>query len=159
VIERIFVASAKGAPLEEVVAAETVAGMGIAGDRNFGKSRWNGQNLTLVEAEEIESVCAAWNVPVDLASTRRNVVVRGVRLDGLVGRVFRVGEVVLRGVELCEPCKSLAGHLAPLGVSVAEVLRAYRGRGGLRCDVVSGGVLRVGQDLAMDVEGGCASIP
>jgi MOSC domain-containing protein YiiM len=159
VIEHLFVAAAKGAPLLSVEAFEVVAGMGIVGDRNFGKSRWKGQNLTLVEAEEIESVCAAWGVPADLASTRRNAVVRGVRLNGLVGRDFRIGGVVLRGMELCEPCKTLGGYLSGKGVSIAEVLRAYKGRGGLRCDVVAGGVLRVGQNLITEGEAGCGSTP
>lgn len=157
-IERLFVAVAKGVPLLDVRDVRVEAGMGIAGDRNFGMSRWKGQNLTLVEAEEIEAVCAAWGIPADLASTRRNVVVRGVRLNGLVGRTFRIGEVVLRGVELCEPCKTLGGYLSGWGVPVAEVLRAYKGRGGLRCDVVAGGMLRVGQDLVWK-EDGCGSTP
>jgi MOSC domain-containing protein YiiM len=71
--------------------------------------------------------------------TRRNLVVRGVYLNHLVGRELRVGEVVLRGVRLCEPCK----HLEEVS-GLRGAMRLLAHRGGLRCDVVRGGVVRRG---------------
>ena len=64
--------------------------MGVVGDRNFGVSRHPGQNLTLVEAEEIERFCAEQARVPDLRLTRRNLVTRGVRLNELVNREFSI---------------------------------------------------------------------
>jgi len=80
---------------------------------------------------------------VDLADheTRRNLLTEGVPLNHLVGRTFRVGDVVLRGVRLADPCSYLAGLTRP-GVS-----RALVHRGGLRADIVEGGTLRPGDAI------------
>ncbi len=63
---------------------------------------------------------------------------RGVALNHLVGREFRVGEVTLRGVRLCEPCQ----HLASL--THGKVLPGLVHRGGLRAQIVTDGVIHVG---------------
>jgi len=69
------------------------------------------------------------------------VLTRGARLNELVGRRFRVGEVECLGIELCEPCSHLQGLTRP------GVLKGMVGRGGLRVDVVRSGTIRVGDDL------------
>lgn len=143
-VERIYVAAEHGAFPSERGRVVVVAGKGIEGDRNFGESTWSGQNLTLVEAEAIEVISSESGAQIDPAATRRNLVVRGVRLNGLVGVEFRIGEVVLRGVETCEPCATLAAHL---GWEPKAALTAFRGRGGLRCDVLAGGIIEAGMPL------------
>ena len=148
-IERIHIAKEHGGPVGSVPEARIVAGKGIEGDRNFGESRWVGQNLTLIEAEAVEEIAANFGVELDPCATRRNLVVRGVRLDELVGTMFSIGEVVLRGVELCEPCTTLADHL---GWDAKKTLDVFRHRGGLRCDCLVGGVVREGMAFAIPVE-------
>ena len=82
------------APVHSVAA---LAGKGLEGDRKFfGDGAAPGQALTLIEAEVLE------DVGLTGAQSRRQVVVRGVRLNDLVGKRFRVGEVECYGVELCE---------------------------------------------------------
>jgi MOSC domain-containing protein YiiM len=71
-------------------------------------------------------------------------VTRGVRLNDLVGRRFRVGEALLEGVELCEPCRLFAQRTHP------EVLRFFAGRGGLRARIVAGGVVRPGDAIVAE---------
>ncbi len=61
----------------------------------------------LIEEETIEALRRDPNLELAPGETRRNVVTRGVPLNHLVGREFRVSEAVLRGVELCEPCEHL----------------------------------------------------
>ena len=70
--------------------------------------------------------------------TRRNVVMRGLDLNVLVGQRFSVGEVVCVGQRLCEPC----AHLELL--ATPGILRSLVHRGGLRADVVGDGTIRVG---------------
>jgi MOSC domain-containing protein YiiM len=124
--------------------ARAVAGRGLEGDRYFdGKgsfSHWRGSGraLTLVEAEALE------DVGLDFAAARRNVVVRGVALNDLVGVRFRVGEVECLGRRLCEPCR----HLEKLEKRDG-LMRELAGRGGLRADVLAGGEVAVGDPLVV----------
>ena len=66
------------------------------------------------------------------------MVTRGVALNHLVGRDFMIGDVKVRGIRLCEPC----GHLE--GLTGLPVIKALRHRGGLRAQILTAGVIRVG---------------
>src|SRR6516165_3795797 len=94
----IYVASAAGAPMEPRDEVEAVAGLGLAGDRYAKRA------VTLIEREAIDTARAEAGIPLDERETRRNVVTVGVPLNHLVDRVFTVGPVRLRGVNLSEPC-------------------------------------------------------
>lgn len=120
------------------------AGSGIVGDRYFGPARHPGQNVTLIEAEEVEAFNVRASKNLALTDARRNVITRGVRLNDLVGREFRIGTALLRGVELCEPCGTLAGYLAGDSMSKRDFVREFTHRCGLRADVVESGRLGVG---------------
>lgn len=143
-IERIYTRPPAGGATVEHRAVRVVAGAGIEGDRYFDRHDEPGQNLTLIEAEEIERFLAAQGRPHDLSVTGRNLVCRGVRLNDLVGREFRIGDVRLRGVELCEPCLGLGEALAAEGLRPADVVRQFVHRAGLRADVLDDGTLAVG---------------
>jgi MOSC domain-containing protein YiiM len=148
-IERIFVAAKRGEPQVSVEAVRVVLGQGIEGDRNFGKSKHVGQNITFVAAEEIERFVTESGLSIDLSGTRRNIVVRDVALNALVGREFTIGEARFRGVELCEPCSRLAAHLRNQGVSSARIIRLFAHRAGLRADVLSTAVIKVGDAVRL----------
>jgi MOSC domain-containing protein YiiM len=121
-----------------------VAGAGIVGDRYYDAEQGHpGQNLTLIEAEEIEAFNARNGTAIALTDPRRNVVTRKVRLNSLVGRVFSIGAITLRGVQLCEPCGTLATHLAATGLSKVVFVREFTHRAGLRADVLNSGSIRV----------------
>jgi len=154
-IERIFISTDAGGSQGEQEQIELVAGCGIVGDRNFGLSKWPGQNLTLIEAEEIESFLNEHNLPHDLTISRRNLITRGVRLNDLVGKEFQLGGVVLKGIELCEPCGSLGERLSSLtgsdlkdsGLSPKLVIQRFMGRGGLRVDALTSGIINLGATI------------
>jgi MOSC domain len=137
-VVELLVGSEPVIPPEAVELAHAVAGKGLDGDRYATKrGTWSdypvqtGVALTLIEAEVLEAVGLSG------ASARRNVVTRGIRLNELVGKRFRVGPVECYGDRLAEPCT----HLEQLtGVGVAELAH----RGGLRADILSDGDIRVG---------------
>lgn len=138
-VERLFVSPARGAPQIACERITLQGGKGVVGDRNFGVGFHPGQNLTFVEAEEIERFCNLHGRTTDLSLTRRNVVTRGVRLNGLLNVEFTIGAVRVRGVELCEPCTILGDAMRSAAIDSAAVIRHWVGRGGLRVDVLTDG--------------------
>jgi MOSC domain-containing protein YiiM len=143
-IEKIFISKEKGQPQVEVDEVMLIADKGIVGDRNFDKAEWPGQNITFVEAEAIENFNATYGRTIQLSDTRRNVVTRGVRLNDLVGKYFQIGNTQFYGVKLCDPCTVLGGLLETDSMSVRDVVKAWAQKGGLRADILTHGVLRVG---------------
>ena len=146
-VEAICIAPAAKGPQQRVDAAEFVAGSGIVGDRYFGRASGPGQNLTLVEAEEIERFNREHGADAPLDGTRRNIVTRGIRLVPLIGVEFTIGGVRLRGVEQCEPCSQLGGNLARDGLSSAQVVKSFVHRAGIRAEILSSGTVRVGDPI------------
>lgn len=142
-VEGVFLAPAAEAPMVSADAVPVVAGRGLEGDRyfdgagTFSEKGGTGREITFADAAALE---AAGVAPLEC---RRNVVVSGVDLDGLIGRSFRVGELECIGRRRCEPCAHLQRLTRP------GVLRALVHRGGLRADVVRGGTLRVGDAISV----------
>jgi hypothetical protein len=140
-VEALAVAAAAEAPMALVDHATAHARRGLEGDRyvrgegTFSNPHSRGHDLTLIEAEVVDELGVAPEVP------RRNVVTRGIDLNALVGRRFRVGTAVCEGQRLCEPCAHLQRITEP------DLLRPLAHRGGLRADIVSGGVIRVGDEI------------
>lgn len=144
IVERIYTRNLPGDPQTSHERVRVVAGAGIEGDRYFDRRDGPGQNITLVEAEAIETLLNEHHRPRDLSLTGRNVVTRGIRLNELVGREFLVGSIRFRGVELCEPCMSLGKALASPTLSAVGVIKCLLHRAGLRADALSSGELAVG---------------
>lgn len=140
-VEAIYLAGERGAPRTAVERVRAIADHGLEGDRYFGRGGRERQ-VTLIEAEAIDAV----RLRADFApgDARRNLVTRGVRLNELVGRTFRVGGAVLLGIERCDPCSRLAR------LTYREVTRDLRDRGGLRAQVLAGGDIRVGDAVEAD---------
>src|SRR3989454_3332866 len=115
----IHIAAAGGAPMPAVERARAVPGKGLTGDRYFSQSGTFSnkpgpdRELTLIEIEAIEALKCDYKVELSPGDSRRNIVTRGVPLNHLVGREFRVGGVKLRGLRLCEPCSHLEGLTRP----------------------------------------------
>lgn len=145
----IHVASKAAGPPGSVSQARVVPGKGIEGDRYFdGSGTWsnhpgNGREVTLIEAEAIEAMASESGINLAPGASRRNLMTRGVPLNHLVGREFRVGEVRLKGMRLCEPCEHLEG-LTTKGVKSALLHRA-----GLRAEALTGGTLRIGDTISL----------
>jgi len=140
-IEALALAAAAEAPMALVEEACAHAGRGLEGDRyfvhagTFSNPYSDGHDLTLIEAEVVDEL----GLPPGEA--RRNVVTRGIDLNALVGRNFRVGEAECVGRRLCEPCAHLQRLTHP------GILRDLVHRGGLRADVLEGGAIRVGDHV------------
>jgi MOSC domain-containing protein YiiM len=145
IVESIHIAAAWGAPMQSVTEVRAEAGRGLVGDRYYEAAPsphgHGGQQVTLVEAEAVDALARDYGVVIEPGETRRNIVTRGVPLDHFVHQEFRVGEVRLRGVSLCEPCHHLQQLTRP------GVLRGLVHRGGLRAAILSDGTIRVGDPV------------
>jgi hypothetical protein len=127
-------------PLTRVETVEAIAGRGLKGDRYYdGRGTFSGPGhgyqLTLVEAEVLASIDLPWE------QARRNIVTRGIALNGLVGHRFKVGAVECIGRRLAEPCSHLESLARP------GLLRPLVHRGGLRADILEGGSITIGDQV------------
>jgi MOSC domain-containing protein YiiM len=131
---------------EPVARVRAVPGRGLEGDRNYyagdGTQPERDRELTLIATEALDELAAEHGIELTAAESRRNVATRGVDLNGLEGRRFRVGDVECEGIELCEPCNHLQGLTKP------GVLRGLVHRGGLRAAILSEGEIAVGDAVA-----------
>jgi MOSC domain-containing protein YiiM len=142
-VEGVFVTPESGDELHARDEVEALAGRGLRGDRYFDEADEGsaGFDLTLIELEAVEAAEREGGLSLAPGEHRRNVETRGIALNHLVGERFRVGEVVCRGVELCEPC----AHLQRL--TQDGVLQSLVHRGGLCAEIVEGGVIRPGDTV------------
>jgi MOSC domain-containing protein YiiM len=148
-VKAIYLAAAARAEPQPQSVAVLQTGRGVVGDRYHARAGTFSEKLktsqdwevTLIEHEEIERFCAARMAPIESGVFRRNLVTIGVRLNDLVGKQFQVGEALLEGVRLCEPCAHLAGWLGP------EVVEGMAHRAGLRARIVTGGAVRPGDEV------------
>jgi MOSC domain-containing protein YiiM len=145
-VEGLLIASCASGEMVSLSEVQAVADRGLKGDRYFyGRghySHWPGQgrDVTLIEAEVLASLPAS--CAISAAQARRNIVTRDFRLNDRVGQFFRLGEVILYGVRLCEPCLYLDT------LTRSGVMAALAGRSGLRADIMTSGVIHVGDVIA-----------
>jgi MOSC domain-containing protein YiiM len=144
-VEAIFVTSEHGELPVPVERVQAHAGRGLEGNRYY----WAdgdappGRAVTLVAAEAMEAVASEGEVSIEPAATRRNVLTRGIDVNELVGKRFRIGDVECEGVELCEPCAHLESMTQP------GAIKALVHRAGLNADILNDGEIRVGDRVAL----------
>ena len=144
----IHVAPGGGEPMVGRERVRAIAGVGLEGDRYATRTgQWSAdprvdRDITLIEAEVIEDLEASEGIVLGPGETRRNVTTRGIRLNELVGRRFRVGDAICEGTRLCEPCQYLTDLLGK------PVLKPLVHRAGLRAHIVEGGEIAVGAEVA-----------
>jgi MOSC domain-containing protein YiiM len=142
-VEEINISAQESVLPEPVESVEVLPGQGPRGDRYFvdEPAEREGKDLTLIAAEALEALREESGIELSAAEARRNVLTRGIGLNELVGKRFRVGEVECLGRLLNEPCTHLESLTQP------GVLRGLVHRGGLRADVLRGGTIRVGDEI------------
>ena len=148
----IHIAPAASYEMEELFEATCVAGRGLLGDRyHAGLGTYSAKpdvrEVTLMEQETLDALARddpplqGGALVVAPGDHRRNLTVRGVPLNHLVGRRFRVGEVVLRGGRLNFPCRYLEDLLG------LPVFLPLYNRSGLNCGIEKGGIIRPGDSI------------
>jgi MOSC domain-containing protein YiiM len=147
----IHIAPSVGEPMQSLAAAEAIAGEGLRGDRYRDGAGFysatpidpGARELTLIAEETLEAVQQETEIVLAPDEHRRNITTRTVDLDALLGKRFRIGEVVCEGIRGCPPCI----HLEEL--TGKRVLKPLARRGGLRARIVEGGWIRVGDAIVL----------
>ena len=129
---------------------ELVPGVGIKGDRYATKRGFYsdlpepGRQITLFEIETLAALARDHDLTLDPIEHRRNITVRGVPLNHLVGVRFWVGETLLEATRLSTPCKHIED------VTGKTISRWLIHRSGLNCIILKGGKVSVGDTVRPD---------
>ena len=143
----IFTAPASGEPMIDLPRIVATVACGLAGDRyatniaRHDRGYTKIRHVTLIEEETVAALKRDHEIDVRPILLRRNLLTRGVPLAHLIGRRFRIGEVVLKGTELAEPCQYLADLIGK------PVRKPLVHRGGIRAEIMEGGELHAGDEI------------
>jgi MOSC domain-containing protein YiiM len=151
-VRALYITESPAAPMLSVLEARAFADRGLEGDRFFRDS-WSAASrpdkaVTLIEEETLQAASAELGGEVTGDKTRRNILTRGVPLLELLHKEFTIGSVRLRGMRLFEPC----GHLVKVS-KVPGIFKALEHRSGLKAAILSNGIIRVGDRIALQAEG------
>ena len=131
--------------IERKETIEVVASKGIIGDRYFHDFNGDREQITLIESENIDYYNKTFNTNFNYLEFRRNIVTKDIELNSLIGKTIQVGKIKLKVNDLCRPCKNLQNKLRQNNI-IKEFLR----RGGLRCEILTSGVINVGDKIAYE---------
>jgi len=128
------VSGLKGGSINEMTSVDAVKGKGLLNDRKMKENNDKKSQLTLIEIECINYYNKISNSSIKPLNFRRNIVTEGIQLNKLINKEFSIGNVKVKGHDLCRPCKYLQELLGQKNL-VKELLQ----KGGLRCEILSSG--------------------
>ena len=128
--------------IDEVNSIEVLANKGVVGDRHFKEFNDPYNQLSLIESENIDYYNIRYGLDIPYVDFRRNVITKGIQLNGLVGKKLVVGGVQLEGIDLCRPCRHLTEVL-----NQDNILKEFLRRGGLRCQILSSSNIKIGDKI------------
>jgi len=145
------VAGRAAEPMRAVPRIRAIEGVGLDGDRyalglGYYSNRppGSGRHLTLIEGEMIDWLRETAGIALAPGESRRNLTTRGISLNPLVGKRFRIGNVACVGVRYCDPCQYLDN------LTGKKMLKPMVDRAGLRADILVGGEIAVGDEIRPD---------
>ena len=128
--------------IKEVASIEVLANKGVVGDRHFDDFNDPYCQLSLIESENIDYYNFKYGLNIPYINFRRNIVTKGIKLNELVGKKIKVGDVSIEGIDLCRPCRHLTEML-----DQENILKEFLRRGGLRCQILSSAKIKVGDQI------------
>ena len=141
-VYKIGISNKNNQKIKEVNSIDVLANQGILGDRHFQEFNDPFNQLSMIEAENIDYYNSKYGLNIPYVDFRRNIVTKGIKLNNLVGKKLQIGKVKLEGIDLCRPCKHLSEVLNQDNI-IKEFLRG----GGLRCQILSSSTIEVGDKI------------
>ena len=139
---KLGISSKNNKEIKEVVSIEVLVNKGVIGDRHFKDFNDPYCQLSLIESENIDYYNLKYGLNIPYVNFRRNIVTKGIRLNKLVGKKFKIGNVELEGVDLCRPCRHLTEVL-----NQNNILKEFIRKGGLRCQILSSSTIQIGDEI------------
>jgi len=132
------ISSLKGGSIKQMKSIDAVKGKGLLNDRKIKENNDKTAQLTLIEIENINYYNKVSNSSIPPLNFRRNIITEGIELNRLINKEFLIGNVKVKGHDLCRPCKYLQKLL-----DQKNFIKKLMLRGGLRCEILSSGKIFV----------------
>jgi MOSC domain-containing protein YiiM len=139
---KLGITSKNNQEIKEVESIEVLADKGVVGDRHFKNFNDPYCQLSLIESENIDHYNIKYGLNISYINFRRNIVTKGIQLNELVGKKFKIGNVKVEGIDLCRPCR----HLTEI-LSQNNILKEFLRKGGLRCQILSSSKITIGDKI------------
>tara|TARA_B100002051_G_C16694021_1_gene617158 strand:- start:653 stop:1093 length:441 start_codon:yes stop_codon:yes gene_type:complete len=139
---KLGITSKNNQEIKEVESIEVLADKGVVGDRHFKNFNEPYCQLSLIESENIDHYNIKYGLNISYINFRRNIVTKGIQLNELVGKKFKIGNVKVEGIDLCRPCR----HLTEI-LSQNNILKEFLRKGGLRCKILSSSKITIGDKI------------
>jgi MOSC domain-containing protein YiiM len=133
---------ADGQPAQPVDEVEILADFGLKNDYRSGAG--SKRQVTLVAEEMLNAIGTELGVTVAPGASRRQLMIKGLDLNAYVGQTLRIGGVTLEGSGLCQPCNRMNEMIGD------GAQAALQDRGGLCCRAITGGTVRIGDQITTD---------
>ncbi len=115
---------------------------GIVGD--YRSEKFQIGQITLIEAETIDAMSLKLGLDIPNGASRRQIMVKGINLNKLVGQNLRLGQIFARVEDKCKPCNNMEQKIGP------GAKNAMNNKGGIRCSIIDGGELHVGDKITVE---------
>ena len=141
-IFRIGISKNNNQKINEASEVKVVSGKGILGDRHFCDHKDHKGQITLIEKENIDYYNNKYKTKIPYIDFRRNIITEGIELNSLVEKKIKMGGIKILPYELCRPCS----HLEQM-VNSKDIIREFLKKGGLRCEVLVSGKVKIGDEI------------
>ncbi len=139
---KLGITSNNNKKIEEVDSIEVLANKGVVGDRHFDDYNDPYCQLSLIESENIDYYNTKFGLNIPYIDFRRNIITKGVKLNNLIGKKLKIGNVKVEGIDLCRPCRHLTEML-----NQNNIIKEFLRRGGLRCQILSSSKIYLGDTI------------
>ena len=142
IVANICITSESGQQMEVKQSVKVLANKGILKDRYFNEINDKDTQITLIESENVECINKSMGTNFLDIDFRRNIITKGIRLNQLVGKKIKVGQVTMKVHRLCDPCKYLQDLL-----NQKNLVKILLNKGGLRCELLTDGKISINDNI------------
>jgi MOSC domain-containing protein YiiM len=142
IVSNICITSESGQQMEVKQSVEVLANKGILQDRYFNEINEKDTQITLIESENVEYINKSMGINFLDIDFRRNIITKGIKLNQLVGKKIKVGQVTMKVHRLCDPCRYLQDLL-----NQKNLIKTLLNKGGLRCELLTDGKISINDNI------------
>ena len=139
---KIGISKKKGGEIIDLSYANVFAGKGIENDRFYNINNNKSNHISIIESEQIDSFNSAKNLSIPYINFRRNIVTKNIKLNNLVGKIFLIGKIKIKAIQLCEPCVYLSSLLKE-----KEIVKFFVHKAGIRCEILNNGTISIEDEI------------